>query len=575
MPVAIRRIEIQWFRGISDLAWCPSEGLNCLVGPGDSGKSTILDAIDLCLGARRTVQFSDSDFHRLDTSRPIQITITIGKLSDGLRSMETYGDYLRGFDAATGKISDEPARGLEVVLTVRLTVGTDLEPVWELISDRTAAESQSRNLAWKDRQLIAPLRIGAHSSHNFGWQRGSVLSRLTDEALTVSGALTAAARTARDSFGAAAEPQLQDTLKAVAATAKSLGVDLGPQPRALLDAHATSFSAGGISLHSHDGVPLRSLGVGSTRLLVAGLQQSATDRMPIVLVDEVEHGLEPHRLIRFLHAIGAKQTPSASQSFISTHSPVAVRELAASQLVIVRNFGPLGVECKNANGVGAEGAIRLYPDTVLARSIVVCEGATEIGFVRGLDLYRESLGYASICARGAALVDGAGGPDKVYGRARAFQELGYPVLILRDNDVPVPVHLEVPFSERGTVVTWEPGRCLEAELFHALPPVACLELVRLACEVHGDLVHQHLSTVSQNQTGAKEIWAEYEATSGLSPATRHLLAVASTRHVGWFKQLGVMEDAARQVIGPAVLQSEPRFAQRIESLFTWIAAHGG
>lgn len=32
------------------------------MGPGDSGKTTILDAIDLCLGARRNVSFSDTDF---------------------------------------------------------------------------------------------------------------------------------------------------------------------------------------------------------------------------------------------------------------------------------------------------------------------------------------------------------------------------------------------------------------------------------------------------------------------------------------------------------------------------------
>ena len=33
------------------------------LGPGDSGKSSILDAIDLCLGARRTVGFADTDFY--------------------------------------------------------------------------------------------------------------------------------------------------------------------------------------------------------------------------------------------------------------------------------------------------------------------------------------------------------------------------------------------------------------------------------------------------------------------------------------------------------------------------------
>lgn len=61
----IRRIEIANFRGIQRLAWCPAPGINCLIGPGDSGKSTVSDAIDLCLGARHNVQFSDADYRSM------------------------------------------------------------------------------------------------------------------------------------------------------------------------------------------------------------------------------------------------------------------------------------------------------------------------------------------------------------------------------------------------------------------------------------------------------------------------------------------------------------------------------
>jgi DNA repair ATPase RecN len=53
----IRKIEVSNFRCIKNLTWLPSSWLNCLVGLGDSGKSTLIDAIDLCLGARRSVQF--------------------------------------------------------------------------------------------------------------------------------------------------------------------------------------------------------------------------------------------------------------------------------------------------------------------------------------------------------------------------------------------------------------------------------------------------------------------------------------------------------------------------------------
>jgi putative ATP-dependent endonuclease of the OLD family len=55
----IRKVEIQNFRSIKEFIWFPTAGINCLVGSGDSGKSSILDAIDFCLGARRNIQFTD------------------------------------------------------------------------------------------------------------------------------------------------------------------------------------------------------------------------------------------------------------------------------------------------------------------------------------------------------------------------------------------------------------------------------------------------------------------------------------------------------------------------------------
>jgi hypothetical protein len=69
--VRIRLIEIRHFRCIREFTWWPSPGINCMMGPGDVSKSSILDAIDLCLGARRNVQFTDADFYNLNVEKPI------------------------------------------------------------------------------------------------------------------------------------------------------------------------------------------------------------------------------------------------------------------------------------------------------------------------------------------------------------------------------------------------------------------------------------------------------------------------------------------------------------------------
>jgi putative ATP-dependent endonuclease of OLD family len=94
----IRHLKIENFRSVRETEWCPRAGLNCLIGPGDSGKSTLLDAIDFALGARRSVSFTDADFYQMDTSNPITINVTLGELDDELKSLDGYGYFLRGFD---------------------------------------------------------------------------------------------------------------------------------------------------------------------------------------------------------------------------------------------------------------------------------------------------------------------------------------------------------------------------------------------------------------------------------------------------------------------------------------------
>jgi len=276
----IRLIEIKNFRGIKTLKWLPSSGINCLIGPGDSGKSSILDAIDFCLDARRNIQFTDADFHMLDVEKPIKIEITFGGLDDTLKNFETYGTYLRGFDAKTGAIEDEPERDLETVLTLRLTVAADLEPSWTLVSKRAEAQGIGRNLVWGDRVRLAPTRIGALADYHLGWRRGSVLNRVSEDRVNASGALAKAARDARAAFGEVAQGQLGETLGIVVTVAKELGIPIGKDIKAMLDANSVSFSGGTISLHDENGIPLRGLGVGSTRLLIAGalLHKSGYDR---------------------------------------------------------------------------------------------------------------------------------------------------------------------------------------------------------------------------------------------------------------------------------------------------------
>lgn len=369
------------------------------------------------------LQVTDADFHLLDVSKPITITVTVGELDDSLKSLETYGSYLRGF-TAKGIVEDEPETQSETVLSVRLTVQSDLDPVWTLFSERAEAAGQSRFLTWSDRARIAPTRVGALADHNLAWRRGSILNRLSDERPDMTAALAEAARTARSVFGDVADSQLGGTLRLVEETAKELGISLSDGIKATLDAHSVSFTGGTIALHDADGVPLRALGTGSTPLLLAGLQRRASAQSSILLIDELEHGLEPHRIVRLLGSIGAKEEQPPIQAFITTHSPVTLRELRGDQLHVVRKLEKEHLIAVVGSDEGVQGTMRLYPEAFLAPTVVVCEGASEAGLLRGLDLFLGDEKVKTLTASGIALVD-AKGVSQNYARARAFQSLGY------------------------------------------------------------------------------------------------------------------------------------------------------
>lgn len=570
----IRKIEIDNFRSIQRFVWCPLPGINCLIGPGDSGKSTVLDAIDLCMGARRNVQISDADFFGLDITNPISITLTIGDLDDSMRTLESFGAFLRGYHLATGVIEDEPSADTEVVICLNLTVTSDLEPTWTLISDRAAQQGLVKSLAWKDRLALAPTRIGALADYNLAWQRGSVLNRISEERADASAALVNAARDARGNFGDQAEQQLGEALGIVTTTAQELGVHIGAKAKALLDSHSVSFGGGTISLHNEVGVPLRSLGIGSTRLLVAGLQRKAASHASIVLSDELEYGLEPHRIVRFLGSLGAKES-APLQVFLTTHSPVALRELSGNQLFVLRRCRDKHEARMVGTSDDIQSTIRLYPEAFLARSVIVCEGASEIGLLRGLDLHRIEQGGISLAAQGAAKVDSGGGePDRLYARAKAFLSLGYRVMVVRDDDQKPTPAIEQAFLQRGgAVVAYRAGRTLEDELFGSLTLMACQHLIKYAQELHGDLIGEHLRTVSNNNLTFQAIQDEIRDTQMLSASSRALLGKAARiRKAGWFKSISWMEDVAKTIVAPDLLQCDPGFRTLVNQVFEW-AAH--
>ena len=82
----IYNLEISHFRGIESANITLVQPLICLIGAGDTTKTTILDATEYVLLPNWFIPLDDSDFTNCDTSKNISIEATVGPVPEKLKS---------------------------------------------------------------------------------------------------------------------------------------------------------------------------------------------------------------------------------------------------------------------------------------------------------------------------------------------------------------------------------------------------------------------------------------------------------------------------------------------------------
>lgn len=559
----VRRVEVDCFRGIKKLTWDLGSDFVCLIGPGDSTKTTILDAIELALTPRWNHSFYDTDFYNVSTESPIFITVTVGELPDEFKSDAKFGYSVRGWTPA-GTLRDEPANGDELVLSIQLRVDSSLEPSWLVINDRNP---EGVRISAQDREKLGCVRLGDYIDRHFSWGRGSVLSKLTTGAEALSGVLAEAGRSARNAVADLAKSRIQ-TLHDAAAKAEEVGAELGVAARTdfcpHLDVQAVSVGTGGLSLHEGK-VPIRMAGLGTRRLLAVAMQREVAKSGGVTLVDEVEHALEPHRIRRLLRVLRG-QDNAKEHVVMTTHSPVVLQELDASDLRVVR--------CKD--GVtevlqveeSLQPVVRKASEALLARKVLVCEGKTELGHCRRLDAWWSTAG-ASFGLAGVALADGNG--TEAPKTALALASLGYDVALLGDSDRPLVPDKTTLESGGVRVIQWADGKTLEERIVQDLPWQGVAEVVRLAVEQRGeegvrDAIKARLSSPPVGLTGDPQEWLNLGVDEA---ALRSAVGSAAKNGKGWFKRVGLAEELALIVITHwnAIVATD--LGQKVAQLKTW------
>jgi ABC-type branched-subunit amino acid transport system ATPase component len=561
----IRQVQIEHFRGIQSLTWKPPGKISCLIGPGDSRKTTILDAIQLALTPRYDPQLSDVDFHGLDTMKPVEITVTIGALPDALQLVDALGLHLRGWHPESG-LQDEPGDDLEGVLSVRFTINEHLEPKWVAWTAR--ADERERPIGPGERQSLGCARIGANVAWDLTWSQRSALSRAAGPAREAEPYLAGALRLARQSMTNAELPTLHAVATEVEELAKHLGVKPGHGYRPGLSPLSISLRHGAISLH--DGlVPLSGAGLGTQRLTAIAVQKLSIREGAILLLDEVEHGLEPHRLRHLLRLL--RDDPGIGQVLLTSHSPIAIEELEAGELSVVRR-GDVGVQVRHV-GAELQATVRSAAEALLSMSVLVCEGKTELGLCRTWDraIWQKG-GSPALAQAGTYPIDGRG--HAATQRALDLTALGYRVALFRDGDVPLPPEKRAELTANDvTIVEWTDGLNTEERICGDLPLPHLQKLVDAACEDRsGRSIADAIATALGD--GGRQRTSDLATllSAGVTEADVRR-AVGRAAHVGsWFRQIHSAEKLG--VIVADALPEIPtsNLAVTIARLRTW--AHG-
>lgn len=407
--------------------------------------------------------------------------------------------------------------------------------------------------------------------------------------------LAEASRAAREAFGKVDKTVFEDATKLAEKLGQQFSVPKSRGYGAELDIQGAAMTGGSVSLHDGD-LPLRTLGTGSSRLLVAGLQHGSGGSS-ITLVDEVEHGLEPHRIARLLKflrdptiLVGAEdngqdesRSGSQPQVFMTSHSPVVVRELTVGELHSVRPAGghvQVRSVAENARDeYTAQRHVRATPEAFLAPRVLIGEGKTECGLMRGLDAKWIASDRESFAYQGVATVDGGGSPQALA-FAEHLLELGYEVLVLLDSDKEIdePYRTGIP-RLGGTLLPW-PGACsTEQRIFNDVPWLTVCELIEFAVECHGSGRILHTLNQALSQGMDKFTNTDLSAVQD-TPELRQLIAAAATwktpqpsgkdRDLSWFKDISRAEGVAAIIFHSLEAIKEKPLSVTLSKARDWI-----
>jgi len=450
----IYRLSIKGFRGIKNFEWQPEPGVNVILGGGDVGKTTILDAIGLLLSPTNPATLSDAEYYLRDLTAGFSIEAVM-KIDDTAVNQQGKHSWPWEWNNRTLTVPalDAAAPTGEPVYRFRVSGTPDLELAYEIVQPSGDTDHFTIGL----RRAIGLVRLSGddRNDRDLRLVQGSALDRLlSDKSLRSRLGSKLAKSDVKDTLEPDAQKALVELDTSFRKKALPSNLDL-----AITGAQGVTITALIGLTAERDGVelPLSSWGAGTRRLAALAIAEQNQKAFPVTLVDEVERGLEPYRQRLLIQKLQSQP----SQAFLTTHSATVISAATEASIWYLDRFGKMG-PLDRKHIIAHQ---KSQPETFLSRLAIVAEGVTEVGFVTGL--LEKALG-GSIDQYGIYVSDG-GGHETTLNLLKALSEGGLRFGAFVDNE---NKHAD-SWAKLSTMIgvllfQWKQG-CLEENLLKAVP----------------------------------------------------------------------------------------------------------
>ncbi|MDP3063544.1 MAG: AAA family ATPase [Chloroflexota bacterium] len=527
--MGILHIKIDRYRGLEHFEWQPSPGINCLIGPGDVGKSTVLAAISLLLSPRPNPYVSEYDYHKRKVEDGFSITAVLGDLDDAVKDSFKV-PLLRGWK--DGKLTPLPDEdGADDVLVVQAVGTPDLEVAHHVIGPNE--DEAPFPVIVRRKLLLTHIAAEVRAMGELRLGRGTLLERYLGTP-DLRAAMSDAVANASEGLELppAVKERLDELCKLFADADLPAKLHLGlitPQERTLI---------GLLGLLSgetvNEAIPVAFAGTGTAQLALFELAVSTGGKEPIVVLDEPETGLEPYRqrrLVRDLRTL----LGTSGQGFLTTHSPAILEVLKPREVTRVMSGGTTA----SLSQPGVEKMLVEEPDAFLSRLPVLCEGPTEAGFLSVMLEVEARSVCGSLDTRGIRLVARHGQPS-VLDEAKALLDAGITLGLFVDAESKHTGHRdELAEDKRCAFGSWTGVRNIEEAVATWLPVEQFSVLLETAAQVKGSSTDALLQQVGE-LVGWKGKHTLDEIRTAFSEADfRSALkaAMLATDGKAWFKTL--------------------------------------